>query len=120
MNGKEVEDNVETTKSKNGSIVRLSPDRYNEDRYDGNHDSSSDGTMEQLALWLKKRQKRIFRKKTLYMRLPVLQWLPNYSIRKDLVADLIAGITIAIMVIPQGMAYATVAGLPPEVFIVFN
>jgi len=71
--------------------------------------------MEQLSVWLKKKKKSIFRKKTLFMRFPVLQWLPKYSIKEDLVADLIAGLTIAITVIPQGLAYATVAGLPPEV-----
>lgn len=48
------------------------------------------------------------------MRIPVLQWLPKYS-KKDFVADLVAGITVGITVIPQALAYATVAGLPPEV-----
>ena len=115
MNGKEEGDNI-TTKSKYSSIVRLSPSQSNTDECDGSHDSSSDvGTMEQLSVWLKKKKKSIFRKKTLYMRFPVLQWLPKYSIKEDLVADLIAGLTIAITVIPQGLAYATVAGLPPEV-----
>jgi len=71
--------------------------------------------MEQLSVWLKKKKKRIFRKKTLFMRFPVLQWLPKYSIKEDLLADFIAGLTIAIMVIPQGLANAIVAGLPTEV-----
>jgi len=31
------------------------------------------------------------------------------------VADLIAGVTVALTVLPQGLAYATVAGLPPIV-----
>jgi len=53
------------------------------------------------------------------MRFPILQWLPKYSVKKDLLADLIAGLTIAITVIPQGLAYATVAGLPPEVYFNF-
>lgn len=48
------------------------------------------------------------------MRVPILKWLPNYS-TNDLVADLIAGITIGITVIPQALAYATIGGLPPEV-----
>ena len=44
--------------------------------------------------------------------LPFLQWLPNYKstfFRKDLVA----GLTVAIVLIPQAMAYAMIAGLPP-------
>lgn len=48
------------------------------------------------------------------MRVPVLQWLPKYT-TQDFVADLVAGITVGITVIPQALAYATVAGLPPEV-----
>lgn len=47
------------------------------------------------------------------MRIPVLQWLPKYS-RKEFVPDLLAGITVGITVIPQGLAYATLAGLPPQ------
>lgn len=44
--------------------------------------------------------------------LPFLKWLPNYNsafFRKDL----IAGLTVAIVLIPQAMAYAMIAGLPP-------
>ena len=106
-------------KSKHRSIARLSdlgPGRCNANEYDGSRDPSKDGTMEQLSVWWKKKKQGIFRKKTLFMRFPILQWLPKYSIRKDLVADLIAGITIAIMVIPQGLANAIVAGLPTEVY----
>ena len=46
--------------------------------------------------------------------LPILQWLPGYPsgwLRKDVVA----GLTTAAVVIPQAMAYATIAGLPVEV-----
>ncbi|WP_052547086.1 SulP family inorganic anion transporter [Enhygromyxa salina] len=44
--------------------------------------------------------------------LPILTWLPNYR-RADLRSDLAAGLTTAIMLIPQAMAYAMLAGLPP-------
>ncbi|MBK07560.1 MAG: sodium-independent anion transporter [Deltaproteobacteria bacterium] len=46
--------------------------------------------------------------------IPVLHWLPNYN-KEDLSGDLIAGFTVAVMLIPQGMAYAMLAGLPPEI-----
>lgn len=44
--------------------------------------------------------------------LPILEWLPNYN-KTYLSSDVISGITVAFMIIPQGMAYALIAGLPP-------
>ena len=43
---------------------------------------------------------------------PFLDWMSNYK-RSDLVPDVSAGITVGVMLIPQGMAYAMLAGLPP-------
>ncbi|MCV6612941.1 MAG: sulfate permease [Amphritea sp.] len=45
--------------------------------------------------------------------LPVSHWLKSYQ-RDTFVSDLVAGIVVGIMLIPQGMAYAFLAGLPPE------
>jgi SulP family sulfate permease len=42
----------------------------------------------------------------------LLGWLRTYR-RDDLASDVGAGIVVAMMMIPQGMAYAIVAGLPP-------
>ena len=44
--------------------------------------------------------------------IPILEWLPNYNI-SSFRGDCIAGITVAIILIPQGIAYALIAGLPP-------
>lgn len=44
--------------------------------------------------------------------LPILEWGPKYK-QKNLKDDLIAGLTVGVMLIPQGMAYAMIAGLPP-------
>ncbi|MBG7630111.1 MAG: sulfate permease, partial [Bacteroidetes bacterium] len=44
--------------------------------------------------------------------LPVLGWLPNYK-KAWLKGDLGAGLTVGVMLIPQGIAYAMIAGLPP-------
>lgn len=44
--------------------------------------------------------------------LPIFQWLPTYK-KTYFIGDLIAGLTVGIMLIPQGMAYAMIAGLPP-------
>ncbi|MCG2634602.1 MAG: sulfate permease [Gammaproteobacteria bacterium] len=45
---------------------------------------------------------------------PIGQWLGNYQ-RDDLGGDITAGLITAILLIPQGMAYAMLAGLPPHV-----
>lgn len=43
---------------------------------------------------------------------PVLEWGPRYTL-EFFKADLIAGITIASLAIPQGISYAKLASLPP-------
>ncbi|KAI8436033.1 hypothetical protein MSG28_004160 [Choristoneura fumiferana] len=52
-------------------------------------------------------------KRLLNKRLPIVNWLPEYNSDKA-VADLIAGITVGLTVIPQALAYATLAGLDPQ------
>ncbi len=44
--------------------------------------------------------------------IPALEWLPKYS-NKELKGDLSAGLTVGVMLIPQGMAYSMLAGLDP-------
>nr|XP_019556156.2 LOW QUALITY PROTEIN: sodium-independent sulfate anion transporter-like [Aedes albopictus] len=51
--------------------------------------------------------------KLIKKRLPILTWLPNYN-RQYLVEDIVAGLTVGLTVIPQGIAYAVVAGLEPQ------
>ncbi|HSM67098.1 MAG TPA: SulP family inorganic anion transporter, partial [Ilumatobacteraceae bacterium] len=46
--------------------------------------------------------------------LPILSWGPSYQ-RRDFRSDLTAGLTVGAMLVPQAMAYALLAGLPPEV-----
>ncbi|KQC30377.1 SulP family inorganic anion transporter [Flagellimonas eckloniae] len=43
---------------------------------------------------------------------PILSWIKEYN-RSFFYNDLIAGATLGIMLIPQGMAYAMIAGMPP-------
>ncbi|ADC50745.1 sulfate transporter family protein [Alkalihalophilus pseudofirmus OF4] len=45
---------------------------------------------------------------------PGLEWMLTYQ-KHDLRGDLSAGLIVAIMLIPQGMAYAMLAGLPPVI-----
>jgi len=44
---------------------------------------------------------------------PILTWGPQYQ-KSYIVRDLIAGITVALTVVPQGLAYASLARLPTE------
>lgn len=46
---------------------------------------------------------------------PITDWLPKYEFRNHLVGDLISGFTVAVMHIPQGMAYGILALVTPEV-----
>ena len=45
--------------------------------------------------------------------LPILSWLPGYD-RRWLRLDIIAGITVVALLVPEGIAYAELAGMPPE------
>jgi SulP family sulfate permease len=45
--------------------------------------------------------------------LPIIDWLKTYQ-RKDFTDDLFAGIITAILLVPQGIAYSILAGLPPQ------
>ncbi len=46
---------------------------------------------------------------------PFLEWIGELKDPKTLRADLLAGITVALVLVPQSMAYAQLAGLPPHI-----
>ena len=52
------------------------------------------------------------RKSLLHSYLPIFTWLPHYSLSSDLIGDLLAGLTVGLMIVPQAMAYAEIAQLP--------
>jgi high affinity sulfate transporter 1 len=46
---------------------------------------------------------------------PIGVWLPKYNWGKFLTADLIAAVSVAALLIPESMGYATVAGVPVQI-----
>lgn len=63
--------------------------------------------------WVKEKARKTCTKKTLYKRLPILNWLPKYD-KSCAIGDILAGVTVGLMVIPQGLAYSGIAGLPAQ------
>ena len=47
-------------------------------------------------------------------RLTIFDWIPTYD-QKTFTSDLLAALIVTLMLIPQSLAYAMLAGLPPEV-----
>ncbi|GLG95332.1 Sodium-independent sulfate anion transporter, partial [Gryllus bimaculatus] len=45
--------------------------------------------------------------------LPITRWLPSYS-AADAAGDALAGLTVGLTLVPQAVAYAALAGLPPQ------
>ncbi|NXO29647.1 S26A6 protein, partial [Cisticola juncidis] len=52
-------------------------------------------------------------KSLLFRFLPFLRWLPRYPIKDWFLGDIVSGFSVGIMHLPQGLAYALLAGLPP-------
>ncbi|KAG8277260.1 hypothetical protein J6590_047134 [Homalodisca vitripennis] len=48
-----------------------------------------------------------------HQHLPITEWLPKYSV-KDAVSDIVGGLTVGIVMVPQAIAFADLAGLGPQ------
>lgn len=78
-------------------------------------------TYDQLEQWpplysiLNRNARRIYsdRRQIVMNRFPILRWMPAYKL-SYLFNDFIAGLTVGLTAIPQGIAYAVVAGLDPQ------
>ena len=66
---------------------------------------------EEMVNVVKQTSSRVCSRKFLINRLPILTWILGYNLEM-LVCDTIAGVTTALTVIPQGIGYAPLAGLP--------
>jgi high affinity sulfate transporter 1 len=61
-----------------------------------------------VTTFTRQRHKRTFRSF-----FPILEWLPKYRV-SSLRVDLIAALTVWALLVPEAMAYAGIAGMPPE------
>uniref|UniRef100_A0A8C5UA63 SLC26A/SulP transporter domain-containing protein n=1 Tax=Malurus cyaneus samueli TaxID=2593467 RepID=A0A8C5UA63_9PASS len=52
-------------------------------------------------------------KLTLLRLFPILAWLPKYKVKEFLVPDVLGGLSAGTIQVPQGMAFALLANLPP-------
>jgi sulfate transporter 4 len=43
---------------------------------------------------------------------PMLKWLRIYNFKANIMADIVAGLTVTAVIIPQSMSFAKLAGLP--------
>jgi len=80
------------------------------------NDDRTGSRWEEMSNRIRQKAKKSCTKKVMRKRLPFLIWMPKYN-SEDAVGDLVAGITVGLTVIPQGLAYANLAGLPTQVCI---
>ncbi|CAB3363911.1 Hypothetical predicted protein [Cloeon dipterum] len=66
-----------------------------------------------VGAWLSHRLRRSCTTKNVKRKVPCLEWGPRYCITW-LIADILAGVTVGLTVIPQAIAYANIAGISPE------
>ena len=73
--------------------------------------SENDKFSEEMMKVVRRTGNKLCSKKFLSNRLPLLTWIVGYNLEM-LLCDTIAGVTTALTVIPQGIGYAPLAGLP--------
>jgi len=73
--------------------------------------SSNDASCKKAKNYVAKTARTICTLQAFLSWFPIVQWVPNYNLQ-SLGCDVIAGLTLALTVIPQGIGYAPLAGLP--------
>ncbi|XP_048589211.1 sulfate transporter [Nematostella vectensis] len=106
-----------STKSQR-KVISLSRRAFNENDFKSCY-AHSKSARQQTPLWQKGRNhlRRYFQsltcKSLIYSWFPIVSWLPKYKIKDYLVPDIMGGFTVSILHIPQGLAYALLASVPP-------
>lgn len=80
-------------------------------RSHGSNDESTDGDSDRTKGFLSMTWSE--RRRYLSYYFPVTVWLPKYNPREQLAADLLAGLSVGAMLVPQSIAYASLVGLSP-------
>ncbi|XP_078091753.1 prestin isoform X2 [Mustelus asterias] len=52
-------------------------------------------------------------KSIIFSSVPILEWLPKYPVKEYLLGDIISGLSAGVMQLPQSLAYAILAAVPP-------
>lgn len=63
--------------------------------------------------WSDTQRRRITKRDVADTMLPCLIWMRKYNLLRDLPCDLISGFSVGFMVVPQGLSYAALVGVPP-------
>ena len=88
--------------------------------YDLNRLDTGASNLRMLSNAIKKRSKRLSKnlknrdyfKQLLLKRVPCISWIKSYQLKSYILPDIMAGFTVGIMNVPQGMAYSLLASLP--------
>jgi hypothetical protein len=78
-----------------------------------NHKFNGRKLLHRLTARTRKHAKHFSLTDQLYTIFPLADKLRNYDVKQNLVMDFIAGITISILHVPQGIAYSLLIGIPP-------
>lgn len=80
---------------------------------DLNSENQYDSTNPTLLHQVKKKIQNESAKDFILNLIPALKWMIRYNCKENLLGDVLSGFTIAIMHVPQGMAYALLGNVPP-------
>lgn len=77
---------------------------------------SSSSSLSDAVAAARRRLAQVSRRRALFFlkqHVPILEWLPAYDIHEDLPYDLVAGVTVGLMIVPQEISLSTMMGVPP-------
>lgn len=79
-------------------------------------DLSCASFMAGVVAWLQNARQRCTRQRVRFFflqHIPILEWLPSYDLSEDLQYDIVSGVTVGMMIVPQEISLSTMMGVPP-------